>query len=121
MKTFLHILPASFLQAISELRTNMTRSVLSLLGITIGIFCIMSIKSAVDSLEGNIRQSFEKLGDDVLYVTKTLWNEDPMVNWWKYMRRPNPTFTDFLFLKYSPINVPAIFPFSRSFTETQDT
>ena len=99
MKTFLHILPASFLQAISELRTNMTRSVLSLLGITIGIFCIMSIKSAVDSLEGNIRQSFEKLGDDVLYVTKTPWNEDPMANWWKYMRRPNPTFSDYKAIK----------------------
>ena len=66
MKAFLRIIPASFLQALTELRYNQTRSILSLLGITIGIFCIMSIKSAVDSLEANIKESFEKLGEDVL-------------------------------------------------------
>jgi putative ABC transport system permease protein len=95
MLALLRIVPASFLQAVQELRTNLTRSVLSLLGITIGIFCIMSIKSAVDSLEDNIRKSFEKLGDDVLYVTRQPWNEDPSMNYWKYLRRPNPGYTDY--------------------------
>lgn len=55
----------------------------------------MSIKSAVDSLEHNIRTSFEKLGDDVLYITKQPWNEDPGMNWWKYVRRPDPSFSDY--------------------------
>jgi putative ABC transport system permease protein len=95
MKSFFRLLPASIAQAWHELRSNALRSVLSLLGITIGIFCIMSIKSAVDSLEYNIRKSFEKLGDDVLYVTKQPWNEDPSMNWWKYVRRPDPNFADY--------------------------
>lgn len=95
MFTWLKLIPASFLQSMEELRTHMTRSVLSLLGITIGIFCIMSIKSAVDSLEANIRHSFEKLGDDVLYITKMPWNEDPSANYWKYLRRPNPAYDDY--------------------------
>lgn len=55
----------------------------------------MSIKSAVDSLESNIKHSLEKLGDDVLYVTKQPWNEDPSMNYWKYLRRPNPDYKDF--------------------------
>lgn len=87
------------MQAIHELRTNMLRSFLSLLGITIGIFCIMSIKSAVDSLESNIRKSFEKLGNDVLYISKMPFNEDPSENYWKYMRRPNPGYFDFISIK----------------------
>lgn len=101
MKAFLRIIPASFLQALTELRYNQTRSILSLLGITIGIFCIMSIKSAVDSLEANIKESFEKLGEDVLYVTKQPWNEDPMTNYWKYLRRPNPNYKDYRAIKSS--------------------
>lgn len=105
MKKFFLILPSSIGQAIHELRSNMMRSVLSLLGITIGIFCIMSIKAAVDSLEHNIRQSFEKLGDDVLYVTKQPWNEDPGMNWWKYVRRPDPNYMDYKAIK---ANSPAV-------------
>ncbi len=99
MRAVLQSLPASFLQALNELRYNRTRSLLSLLGITIGIFCIMSIKSAVDSLESNIKQSLEKLGDDVLYVTKQPWNEDPNANYWKYLRRPDPSYQDYKAIK----------------------
>jgi putative ABC transport system permease protein len=72
---------------------------LSSLGITIGIFCIIAVLSAVDSLEQNISQSFEKLGNDVLYVDRNPWNEDPNANWWKYMRRPPPDFDDYQALK----------------------
>ena len=82
-------------QAIGQLLGNKLRSFLSLLGITIGIFCIISVKSAVDSLEENIRESFRKLGTDVLYLSKMPWGEDPFQNYWKYMRRPNPSYKDY--------------------------
>lgn len=82
-------------QAIGQLLANKLRSILSLLGITIGIFCIITVQSAVDSLEENIKDSFRKLGTDVLYLSKMPWNEDPFQNYWKYMRRPNPNFEDF--------------------------
>ena len=82
------------LQAWGQLTSNRLRTFLSLLGITIGIFCIISVKSAVSSLENNIRDSFEKLGDDVLYISKMPWAEDPNNNYWKYMKRPNPTHKD---------------------------
>lgn len=81
-------------QAIQQLNANRLRSFLSLLGITIGIFCIIGVQSAVDSLETSVRSSIDKLGDDVLYVQKLPWTEDPSVSFWKYMRRPNPSYQD---------------------------
>ncbi|MBR9920173.1 MAG: ABC transporter permease [Bacteroidetes bacterium] len=95
MRIFLKIIYESFAQAFQQLRANKLRSFLSLLGITIGIFCIIGVQSAVDSLENNIRGSIEKLGDDVLYIQKMPWNEDPGQNFWKYQRRPNPNFEDY--------------------------
>lgn len=93
------ILYESVAQAVSQLRANRLRSFLSLLGITIGIFCIIGVQSAVDSLEDNIRGSIEKLGDDVLYIQQMPWNEDPGQNWWKYQRRPNPSMADLNVIK----------------------
>lgn len=82
-------------QTLTQLWNNKMRTFLSLLGISIGIFCIVAVKSAVGSLEDNIRGSFEKLGDDVLYISKLPWDEDPDMNYWKYMRRPNPSYEDY--------------------------
>lgn len=94
MFIYLKILRESFIQAWQQLRANKLRSFLSLLGITIGIFCIISVMSAVDSLESNIRSSFEKLGNDVVYIDKRPWNESPHQNSWKYAARPNPSIRD---------------------------
>ena len=95
MKIFFRIFLDSAGQAFQQLRANRLRTLLSLLGVTIGIFCIISVFSAVDSLERDIRSSFQKLGDDVLYISKMPWTEDPSSNYWKYMRRPNPSYNDF--------------------------
>jgi putative ABC transport system permease protein len=57
------------------------------------------VLSAVDSLKDNVSKSFEKLGNDVLYVDKMPWNEDPGQNWWKYQQRPEPSYQDLLAVK----------------------
>lgn len=95
MKIYFNILIGSITQAFQQLASNKMRSFLSLLGILIGILCIILILSAVDSLQANIEQSFEKLGRDVLYVDRFPWNEDPGENFWKYSKRPNPDFNDY--------------------------
>lgn len=61
----------------------------------IGIFCIISIKSAVDSLETNIKAGFSELGSNVIYVDKNPWNDDGDNNYWKYMKRPDPSIDDY--------------------------
>jgi putative ABC transport system permease protein len=95
MKNLPQIIRESILQALQQLRGNKLRSFLSLLGVTIGIFCIIGVQSAVDSLEDNVRGSFDKLGDDVIYVQKFSWAEDPGRNFWKFMRRPNISYEDY--------------------------
>ena len=90
----LYIFKESFIQAFSELRNNKMRTFLSLLGIMIGIFCIISIQAAVDSLESNIRSSFEKLGDDIVYVDKRPWSDEGR-DFWVYANRPETSFKDY--------------------------
>jgi putative ABC transport system permease protein len=92
---FIKIIFEAMRQALDSLWNNKLRTFLSLLGITIGIFCIISVKSAVDSLEKNIVDGFKELGNDVIYIDKNPWNEDPEENWWKYQKRPNPSFEDY--------------------------
>ena len=95
----LKLINESISQAIHQLISNKLRSFLSLLGITIGIFCIIAVKSAVDSLEDNIRGSFSKLGSNVIYVNRFAWAEPPHNNWWKILRRPSPDFEDYKAIK----------------------
>jgi putative ABC transport system permease protein len=91
---FIKLIYESIVQAFQQLSANKLRSFLSLTGISIGIICIISVLSAVDSLKDNVSSSFEKLGNDVLYIDKNPWNEDPGQNWWKYQQRPSPSYED---------------------------
>ncbi|HPN70391.1 MAG TPA: ABC transporter permease [Saprospiraceae bacterium] len=95
MIVFLKVLNEALRQAMDSLFANKLRTFLSLLGITIGIFCIIAVKSAVDSLEQNIKDGFNELGSDVIYLDKMPWNEDPDQNYWKYELRPDPSMKDY--------------------------
>jgi putative ABC transport system permease protein len=95
MITLVKIFYESINQALQSLAANKLRTFLSLLGITIGIFCIIAVKSAVDSLQEGIVSGFNELGSDVIYVDKMPWSEDPGQNFWKYTRRPDPSQKDF--------------------------
>jgi len=86
----LYLLKESFLFALNSLIVNKLRTFLSLLGITIGIFAIISVFTVIDSLENSIRTSIAKLGDNVIYVQKWPWAMGGDYPWWKYMNRPVP-------------------------------
>jgi putative ABC transport system permease protein len=79
---------------------NKLRTVLSLLGITIGIFAIISVLTVVSSLEKNIRDGIKSLGDDMVYVQKWPWAMGGEYPWWKYMKRPLPTMREMDFLAH---------------------
>lgn len=76
--------------AFQELRTNKLRTFLSLLGIAIGVFCVISVLTVFDSLEKNIQSNMESLGSNVLYVGKFPWipEGEGEYAWWKYKARP---------------------------------
>jgi putative ABC transport system permease protein len=87
----------SFRFAYNSLVVNQLRTFLSLLGITIGIFCIISVFTIIDSLERTIRDSMSKLGSNVIYIQKWPWTPPPGESeypWWKYMNRPIPKLTE---------------------------
>lgn len=77
-----------------SLLANKLRTFLSLLGITIGIFAIITVFTVVDSLEKNIRGSIESLGNNVVIVEKWPWDFGPNYPWWRYMLRPNAQIND---------------------------
>src|SRR5690606_35676831 len=91
----LKLLVESFGFAFSALQGNKTRTLLSLLGITIGIMTIIGVFSAVDTLRSNLENSVEKLGSKTIYVSKWPWDGGPDFAWWKYLNRPEPSIRDF--------------------------
>jgi len=92
---FLKLFRESFLFAFDALRQNRLRTLLSLLGVTIGIFTIIAVFSAVDTLRDNLQQSVDKLGSNSVYVEKWPWTSNGEYPWWKYMQRPVPKLRDF--------------------------
>ncbi|MEB2777749.1 ABC transporter permease [Algoriphagus sp. D3-2-R+10] len=89
----------SFRFAISALKTNLTRTILSLLGVTIGIFAIIAVFTLVDSLESNIKSSFSFLGTNVMRVDRFPFDGGPNTPWWEYFRRPPGTVPEYEFLQ----------------------
>lgn len=92
---FLKLFRESFLFAFDALRQNRLRTLLSLLGVTIGIFTIIAVFSAVDTLRNNLQKSVNKLGSNSIYVQKWPWSGGPDFPWWKYLQRPVPKLRDF--------------------------
>lgn len=94
MIIFLKLFRESYLFAIHEIAVNKVRTLLSLLGITFGIFSIISVFTIFDSMEINIRKEINSLGNDVLFVQKWPWAMGGDYPWWKYMNRPEASPTD---------------------------
>ncbi len=80
--------------AYHSVMANKLRTFLSLFGITIGIFAIISVFTMVDSLEKNVRESLQALGKKVVYVQKWPWGGNQEYPWWKYLNRPEPNLSD---------------------------
>lgn len=89
------IIVTSISQALHELRANKLRTFLSLLGITIGIFCIIGVLTVLDSMEKNLRTSMSALGNDVIYINRKPWMpEAGEYKWWEYLQRRPMTEND---------------------------
>jgi putative ABC transport system permease protein len=96
----LRLIAESFSFAWKALKSNLLRTILSLLGVTIGIFSIIAVLTLVDSLERNIKDSFNFLGSDVIYLTKWPFTGGNARDWWKdYIRRPTVSYAEYKFLK----------------------
>lgn len=90
----------SILFALQALRSNLLRTTLSLLGVTVGIFAIVTVFTIVDSLEKTLREDMSFIGEDVMYVQRFPWQfGEGEYPWWEYFRRPLNTIEEFRFLE----------------------
>lgn len=97
---FLQLTWESFRFAANALSSNLTRTILSLLGVTVGIFAIIAVFTLVDSLENNIKSSFSFLGTNVMRVDRFPFASGPQdYPWWKYFRRPPGTMAEYKFMQ----------------------
>src|SRR5688500_1064053 len=91
----------SFRFAWKALKSNVLRTILSLLGVTVGIFAIISVLTIVDSLEKNIKDSLNFLGTGVIYIDKWPYtaDNDGEYRWWDFWQRPNASYNEYRFLQ----------------------
>lgn len=91
---YLRLIRESFVFARQAIVANKVRTFLSLLGITIGIFSVISVLTVFDSIEMKLRKNIEELGSNVLFVQKWPWEMGGDIPWWDYMKRPETRFQE---------------------------
>src|SRR5580698_8018456 len=94
MFRYLDIIWSSFKMALEEFRSNKLRTFLSLLGITFGIFCIISVLATIGSMEAAIKGELKAFGNHIIFVQKFPDGADNDYPWWKYIKRPETKYTE---------------------------
>lgn len=100
MRRLFEILGSSLSLTWQEFRSHKVRTLLSLSGVAFGIFCIISVLAAVDSMEYAVQKDIKALGTNTVYIDK--WDykggggDYP---WWRYMKRPFPKLEEMKMLK----------------------
>ena len=81
MLVYLRLLKESFSFAINALRTNKLRTFLSLLGVTVGIFSIIAVLAAVDSLDKTIQGQLSSLDSNTMYLANMSFGPTDVPRW----------------------------------------
>ncbi len=95
MKMFLRLFNEGVIFAFNSVIVNKLRTFLSLFGITIGIFCIISVFTVFDWMEKSIRDSINSMGSNVIYIQKFPWSFDPNLAWWDIIKWPSVNLDDY--------------------------
>ncbi|WP_310992478.1 ABC transporter permease [Aequorivita marina] len=106
MLIYLRVLKESFNFAINALRNNKLRTFLSLVGVTIGIFSIIAVLAAVDSLKREIEGSISGLDNSTIIIMR--FNFGPTeIPRWKWQQFPNVTYDEFQHIERNTPNLGA--------------
>ncbi len=106
---WIFLLNESLQSAYRTVILNKLRTLLSLLGVTIGIFSIISVFSVVDSMKSNMKSTLDSFGTDVVVVEKWPWapEEGTEFAWWEYLNRPVVNLREYESLKKRMNNIQA--------------
>ncbi|MBP6181566.1 ABC transporter permease [Flavobacterium sp.] len=103
MLVYLRLLKESFGFAMNALRNNKLRTLLSLLGVTIGIFSIIAVLAAVDSLDRKITKDLSSLDKNTIYVMKFSFGPSDIPQW-KREQFPNVKYDEYTYMKGTMTN-----------------
>ncbi|MFW0738387.1 ABC transporter permease [Flavobacterium sp. T12S277] len=103
MLVYLRLLKESLSFAVNALRNNKLRTLLSLLGVTIGIFSIIAVLAAVDSLDRKISKDLSSLDKNTIYLMKFSFGPSEIPQW-KRDQFPNVKYDEYVGLKNSLTN-----------------
>jgi len=106
MLIYLRVLKESFNFALNALRNNKLRTFLSLVGVTIGIFSIIAVLAAVDSLKKEIEGSISGLDNSTIIIMR--FNFGPTeIPRWKWQQFPDVTYEEYQYLERNTPNIEA--------------
>lgn len=103
MLLYFRLLKESFTFAMNALRNNKLRTLLSLLGVTIGIFSIIAVLAAVDSLDRKISKDLSSLDKNTIYLMKFSFGPSEIPQW-KREQFPNVQYDEYTYLKSTMTN-----------------
>ena len=84
---FPHELVESFRIAVQQIAANRSRSILTTLGVIIGIVAVTLMGTAIRGIDIGFDRSMSGFGDDVLYVEQWPWNTGD--DYWQFRNRPD--------------------------------
>lgn len=103
MLVYFRLLSESFRFAMNALRNNKLRTLLSLLGVTIGIFSIIAVLAAVDSLDRKITKDLSSLDKNTIYLMRMSFGPSEIPEW-KREQFPNVKYDEYIYLKDAMTN-----------------
>jgi putative ABC transport system permease protein len=93
IRAFLFEAKESFFIALRAIRANKIRSILTMLGIIIGITAVVLMTTAIKGIDNSFQSGISALGSDVLYIDKWAWFTND--EWWKMRNRRNLKIEDY--------------------------
>jgi len=94
MKNYLFELKEGLLISLRAIRANKIRSVLTTMGIIIGVWAVVTMSTAIKGIDIAFQTGVSSLGSDALYIDKWEWfNND--IPWWELRNRKNLNMDDY--------------------------
>jgi len=93
MYTLLFEIRESLLIALRAIRANKMRSILTMLGIFIGVTVVVLMSTAIKGIDNAFQTGMSALGSDALYIDKWAWFNDE--EWWKVRNRRRIDMNDY--------------------------
>src|SRR3954463_5259021 len=97
LKQRMHVLREGVTMALDVIRTNRTRSALTILGIAVGVFVVVVISAAIHGINASVAKDFESTGPTTFFVSRfpiSFEACDGTEDTCKWFRNPHLTLAD---------------------------